>query len=54
VPYNFGIEKENCKKFWWMALTYNFLDINYMVIMDILKNQLQSIFIFDVLFLAVQ
>lgn len=26
APYSFGIEKENCKEFWWMALTYNFVD----------------------------
>ncbi|KAL7013145.1 hypothetical protein ACKWTF_015216 [Chironomus riparius] len=27
VPYSFGIEKENCKKFWWMALSFNFMDV---------------------------
>ncbi|XP_070499455.1 uncharacterized protein [Chironomus tepperi] len=26
APYSFGVEKETCKKYWWMALTFNFMD----------------------------
>lgn len=40
APYSFGIEKENCKNFWWMALTFNFMDVTKIVsILNFLKNQ---------------
>ncbi|KAL7014897.1 hypothetical protein ACKWTF_016181 [Chironomus riparius] len=28
APYSFGFEKENCMKFWWMALAMNFIDVS--------------------------